>query len=483
MSKRRTIHRCSTCGAESPQWAGRCGGCGEWNTLAEELRVEPAGRARAAGSSPVEPARPVGELSGDGVRPWPTGLDEVDRVLDGGLTPASVTLIAGEPGIGKSTLLLQLAASMAGRGLIVLYVSAEESSQQVRRRAERLDALADRLWLAADTSLEAVLTHLDAVGPDVVVVDSVQTMHDPEIESAPGSVVQVRECTHRLVGEARRRGMAALLVGHVTKDGAIAGPRLLEHIVDTVLSFEGERHHALRLLRAVKHRFGSTAELGVFEMTDGGLAGVPDAGSLFLGDRQPGVSGSAVVATIDGRRPLLVEIQGLVAPSNAYQPRRSAQGVDPGRLAVILAVLERRVGLPLSTAEVFALAVGGVRVVEPGADLALALAVASSLAGQAVPDGLVACAEIGLGGELRQVSQMPRRLAEAARLGFRRALVPMSAPAGPPGLDLLRAATVAEAIALAGVGGTGRPRPKTPESGTSHPEGRRQRPDSHLQPV
>jgi DNA repair protein RadA/Sms len=304
-------------------------------------------------------------------------------------------------------------------------------------------------------------------------------MYDPEIDSAPGSVLQVRECTHRLVDVSRSRGMATVVVGHVTKDGGIAGPRLLEHVVDTVLSFEGDRHHALRLLRAVKHRFGSTLELGVFEMTDGGLVGVPDAGRLFLADRQPGVAGSALVATVDGRRPLLVELQALVAPSQAYQPRRSAQGLDAGRLALILAVLERRVGLPLAHAEVFALAVGGVRVVEPGADLAIALAIASSLTDAPLPDGLVACAEIGLGGELRTVSQLQPRLAEAARLGFRTALVPQSAPARHPDLEVLRARTVSEAISRAGLGRPSGP----PRSAPSHPERRPPRPTAHLQPV
>jgi DNA repair protein RadA/Sms len=405
-------------------------------------------------------------------------------VLDGGLTPASVTLLAGEPGIGKSTLLLQLAASLAERGARVLYVSAEESRSQVRRRAERLGAVSERLWLAADCSLVAILSHLDEARPDVVVVDSVQTMYDPEVDSAPGSVVQVRECSHLLVGEARQRGMAVVLVGHVTKDGNIAGPRLLEHVVDTVLSFEGDRHHALRLLRAVKHRFGSTLELGVFEMTDRGLHGVPDAGRLFLADRQPGVPGSAVVPTVEGRRPLLVELQALVAPSNAYQPRRSAQGVDAGRLAVILAVLERRVGMELAQAEVYALAVGGVRVVEPGADLALALAVASSLTDAPLPEGLVACAEIGLGGELRHVSQLQPRLAEAARLGFDTVVVPRSAPARHPDLEVLRARTVAEAISHAGLGPTGAPRPSpSRQERPSHPERRQRRPEPHPQPA
>jgi DNA repair protein RadA/Sms len=286
-----------------------------------------------------------------------------------------------------------------------------------------------------------------------VVIDSIQTVHDPSLGSAPGSVVQVRECAHRLVREAKERDLAVVLVGHVTKEGGLAGPRVLEHVVDTVLCFEGERHHALRLLRAAKHRFGSTSELGLFEMTDAGLEPVPDASALFLADRRPGVAGSAVVPTLEGARPLLVELQSLAAPTNLPMPRRSAQGVDGGRLAFLLAVLEQRAGLKVSGSDVFALAVGGVKVTEPGADLALALAVASWVCDTALPHNLVACAEVGLGGELRQVSQTPRRLAEAARLGFTCALLPHSAPEPPPGLQARRAGTIAEALDVVGLGG------------------------------
>ena len=378
-----------------------------------------------------------------------TGVSELDRVLGGGLVPGSVTLLGGEPGIGKSTLLTQVAANVASSGGRALYVSAEESAQQVHQRAERLDALVPDLWLAAETSLPQLLAHLDQVRPAVVVIDSIQTVHDPELASAPGSVGQVRECAHRLVQEAKRRDLAVLLVGHVTKDGGLAGPRVLEHVVDTVLSFEGDRHHALRLLRAAKHRFGSTAELGLFEMSDGGLLPVPDPSGLFLADRRPGVAGSAVVPMMDGHRPLLVEVQALVTTATGPQPRRSAQGIDAGRLALLLAVLDRRAGLTVGPRDVFALAVGGIKVVEPGADLALALAIASSLTDEPLPHDLVACAEVGLGGELRQVAHTPRRLAEAARLGFGRVLLPFSAPEPPSGLVALRAGTLSEALALA----------------------------------
>ena len=400
---------------------------------------------------------PISEVDVAAWRPTPTGIAELDRVLGGGLVPGSVTLVGGEPGIGKSTLLLQALAAMAGAGHRVPAVSAEESAQQVRLRAERLGALHPRLWLLSETELPAILAALDEVAPAVVVIDSIQTVFDPDLSSAPGSVTQVRECAHRLVRVAKERDLAVVLVGHVTKDGGLAGPRVLEHVVDTVLSFEGDRHHALRLLRAVKHRFGSTNELGLFEMTGTGLDGVPDAGALFLADRRPGMPGSVVVPTIDGHRPLLVELQALVAtPTTIANPRRSAQGVDGGRLALLLAVLDRELASRLATTDVYALAVGGVRVAEPGADLGLALAVASSAYDRPLPADLVACGEVGLGGELRQVGQTPRRLAEAARLGFTTAVVPASAPDPPPGIRAIRAATLAEAMRRVGLSRVGR---------------------------
>lgn len=447
MAKSRSVFRCSECGAASPKWAGRCPGCEAWNTLVEEID-RPA--AVSVDAVPVEAAVPIAEVDAHEWVARPTGLSELDRVLGGGLVPGSVTLLGGEPGIGKSTLLLQVAAELASAGATVLYVSAEESRQQVKLRAERLGALPDGLWLASDTSVPGIIQQVESVSPHLLVVDSIQTVHHPDLSSAPGSVGQVRESAHRLLQVAKARGMATVLVGHVTKDGGLAGPRVLEHLVDTVLSFEGDRHHALRLLRAVKHRFGSTHDLGLFEMGGEGLAPVPDPSALFLGDRRPGTPGSVVVPTIEGFRPLLVELQSLVVPSNLPSPRRSAQGLDHGRLALLLAVLDRRAGLAaLSGLDVHALAVGGVKVVEPGADLALALAVSSAVAERPLAADLVACGEVGLGGELRQVAQLDRRLAEASRLGFRRAVVPASAPPAPPGIELLRAFTVAEAIDLA----------------------------------
>jgi DNA repair protein RadA/Sms len=380
----------------------------------------------------------------------PTGIGELDRVLGGGLVPGSVTLLGGEPGIGKSSLLLQAVAALARAGCRCLLVTAEESASQVRRRADRLGAVATGLHLLAETGLPEVLAAVDEVRPDLLVVDSIQTVIDPQVGAAPGTISQVRECAGRLVRQAKERSLTTVLVGHVTKDGALAGPRALEHLVDTVLGFEGDRHHALRLLRADKHRFGSTAELGVFEMTDAGLLGVPDPSGLFLADRHPGIAGSVVVPTLEGHRPLLVEVQALVARSQLPSPRRGAIGLDQRRLVLLLAVLDRRTELGFGNADVHASVVGGVRLVEPGADLAVALALASARTGVPVPDDVVACGEIGLGGELRQVGATPRRLAEAARLGFRRAVVPASAPDPPPGIVALRAATLQEAMALVG---------------------------------
>lgn len=447
MAKARAIYRCTDCGGASPKWVGRCPGCEAWNTLVEE--VERSARLTVAepGARPV----PISQVDPEEWRARPTGLAELDRVLGGGLVPGSVTLLGGEPGVGKSTLLLQLAGALARSGVRVLYVSGEESTQQVRLRAERLGDLPDELWLVCETQLPRILSHLDDLAPEVLLVDSIQTTFDPEVSSAPGSVGQVRECSAQLVNEAKARRLATWLVGHVTKEGSLAGPRVLEHVVDTVLAFEGDRHHALRLLRAVKHRFGATDQVGVFEMSGAGLDPVADPSRLFLADRRADVAGSVVAPLLDGRRPLLIEVQALVGPAQGPVARRSAQGLDAGRLATVLAVLDRRLDLQVAGAEVHALAVGGAKVVEPAADLPLALALVSSLTGVALPPDLVACGEIGLGSELRQVQQSDRRLAEAARLGFRRAIVPRSATDPPDGFVALRAATVGEAIGLAGL--------------------------------
>ena len=449
MSKIRLVYRCTACATAYPKWAGRCPSCEAWNSMVEDVDGPDPDTALLLSFTSTATAMPIAEVDSLVGGPQATGIDELDRVLGGGLVPGAVTLLGGEPGIGKSTLLLQLAAAWPER---TLYVSGEESAQQVRLRAERLGALGPNLWLLAETSLPHVIAALDTVQPQLVIIDSIQSVADPDLGSAPGSVVQVRGCTHRLVVEAKRRGIPMVLVGHVTKDGGLAGPRVLEHIVDTVLSFEGDRHHALRLLRAVKHRFGSTNELGVFEMVERGLVGVPDASSLFLTDRRTGVAGSAVTPTLEGHRPLLVEVQALTNKvTSGVPPRRSAQGLDPGRLALLLAVLERRARLPMAQQEVFASAVGGVRLTEPGCDLPMCLAIVSALADRPLPSDVISFGEIGLAGELRQVVHASRRLAEAARLGFTRAIVPANSANGVDGISLIRVATLSEALRAVGL--------------------------------
>ena len=450
MAKLRLVYRCTECAGSHPKWSGRCITCGAWNSLVEDVEgpEEPL-VSLAAGMSLVAPgeAKPITEVDGSIGQPQPTTIPELDRVLGGGIVPGSVTLLGGEPGIGKSTLLMQLLAAWPAR---TLYVTAEESAQQVRLRAERLGALNENVWLLPEMNLHNIFKAIASVQPNLIVIDSIQTIADPELSSPPGSVVQVRGCAHRLVQEAKRSNIPVVLVGHVTKEGGLAGPRVLEHVVDTVLSFEGERHNALRLLRASKHRFGPTSELGLFEMTDAGMVGVPDASQLFLADRRTGVPGSVVVPTIEGQRPLLVELQALTnSVSGGAPPRRSAQGVDSGRLALLLAVLERRARISLSGHEVYASVVGGVKLAEPGADLGLCLALVSAVVNKPLPADLVVIGEVGLAGEVRQVAQVGRRLAEAARLGFTRAIVPASASAKVDGIRVEGAAALTEALALA----------------------------------
>ncbi|HUF84311.1 MAG TPA: DNA repair protein RadA [Acidimicrobiia bacterium] len=448
MAKPRTVHRCTECGATAARWLGRCPECGEWGTVVEESAATAPARA-APLPPPGEVAMPLAEVDPEGAPVRPTRVDELDRVLGGGVVAGSVTLLGGEPGIGKSTLLLQALNRMADAGARCLLASAEESREQVRRRAGRLGTLAPGLFIVSDTSLPAVLAHAEAHGPDVLALDSIQAVHDPEQPGAPGSVTQVRECAHRLVRLAKERGVTTILVGHVTKEGTLAGPRTLEHVVDTVLSFDGERQHSLRLLHALKHRFGPTHELGVFEMGEDGLVDVPDASALFLADRRPGAPGSVVAPVLEGARPLLVEVQALVSSDAPVPPRRVGQGLDGNRLTLLLAVLKEHANVEAGKADVFASVAGGVRVSDPGLDLPVALAVASACRQAPIAPGIVAVGEVGLGGEIRQVGRAERRLAEAARLGFTRALAP---PSTPPvrGIEVVGVADLSQALVAAG---------------------------------
>jgi len=452
MAKLKLVYACSECGTSYPKWSGQCGSCGDWNTLVEE--VEGTGADLVAPPPPTNRPGPalIGEVGTEAGRPTATQIPELDRVLGGGIVPGAVTLLGGEPGIGKSTLLLQLLASWSGP---TLYVSAEESAQQVRLRAERLDAVRPQLWLHAETSLPHILESIEETKPELVVIDSIQTVFDPALGSLPGSVGQVRGCAQRLVTVAKERDISIVLVGHVTKDGGLAGPRVLEHVVDTVLQFEGDKHHALRLLRASKHRFGPTNELGIFEMAGAGLIGVPDPSTMFLADRRTGIAGSAVVPTMEGQRPIVVEVQALTSPGVPGVPsRRSALGLDGARLSMLMAVLGRRARLPVGENDVYASTAGGVKLVEPGLDLGVCLAVVSALRNQPMPADVAVFGEVGLGGELRQVGQAARRLTEASRLGFSRVIVPSNSPDGEDDIRVVRAKTLSEAIAAAGLHGT-----------------------------
>jgi len=443
-SRPRTTHVCSECGTRHAKWAGRCSGCGDWNTLEVEAH-QPAAATPSARPGPTA----LADVDVTAGRPEPTSLGELDRVLGGGLVAGSVTLLGGEPGIGKSTLLLQLVARWPTRSL---YVTAEESAQQVRLRAERLQTARPDVWIHAETSLPHVLQAIDEVGPQLVVVDSIQTVADPELGGTPGGVTQVRGCATRLIDVAKERGIALVLVGRVTKEGNLAGPRVLEHAVDTVLHFEGERHHSLRLLRAAKHRFGPTTELGLFEMAEHGLDGVPDPSRLFLSDRRTSIPGSIPVPTVDGRRPLVVEVQALTSPTvEGVPPRRTGQGLDAGRLSMLMAVLDQRARIKAGSHDVYASTAGGMKIIEPGLDLGVCLAVASAVTDTPVPPDMAAFGEVGLGGEIRQVGHATQRLHELARLGTTRAIVPANSPDTVEGLRLVRVATLAEAIARAGL--------------------------------
>ncbi|MHA3723963.1 DNA repair protein RadA [Leucobacter sp. HY1910] len=420
MAKTTNAYACTECGWQAAKWVGRCGECHEWGTVQERGRRGATLARTVAAATPLEErrAKPITELTGHVARHRSTGVGELDRVLGGGLVPGAVVLLSGEPGVGKSTLLLAAAAHVAGQGATVLYASGEESTGQIRLRAERTGALHDSLFLASETDLATVLGHIDQVSPHFVVVDSVQTLASDQIEGTPGGTSQVREVAAALIRVAKERDIPVILVGHVTKDGSIAGPRLLEHLVDVVCHFEGDRHTALRFLRSMKNRYGPTDEVGCFEMTGGGIAEVPDPSGLFLSQSTEVLSGTCPTIMIDGRRAMPVEVQALVAKSATPNPRRVTSGVDPSRVAMVLAVLERHLGVTLHDQDVYVSTVGGVKLTEPAADLAIAFAVLSSRGDKPIGPSVAAFGELSLAGEVRPVMGEAQRTREAQRLGY-----------------------------------------------------------------
>ena len=452
--KSRTMFVCQQCGSEQPKWTGRCPDCGEWNTFVEttvsaSTASQPTyARPDGTGNRPM----PISQVQNENFTRMVVPGDEFNRVLGGGIVPGSLVLIGGDPGIGKSTLLLQVSAELALWGdKPVLYVSGEESPQQIKMRASRLDLNPERLLLLSETDLEGILTQIDILQPGLVIIDSIQTVYLPDLTSAAGSVSQVRECTSRLTRLAKMRNIPMFLVGHVTKEGALAGPRVLEHMVDAVLYLEGDRYHQYRLLRGVKNRFGSTNEVGVFEMGNEGMIEVSNPSAAFLAERSNGAPGASVAVTLEGTRPILVEVQALTSSTTFGLPRRTANGIDLNRLLLLTAVLTKRVGMGLSNQDIYVNVVGGLKISEPAVDLAVAAAVASSYRDVPVSPDMALIGEVGLSGELRSVGQLERRLGEAAKLGFKRAIYPPSTrkPALPQGLQGLSVATVQEAIEAA----------------------------------
>lgn len=423
MNNSKTYYVCQSCGHISPKWLGRCPDCESWNALVEEREAPPRpsrGQRGSRGQSPI----PITLVGGEREERFSSGIQELDRVLGGGVVPGSLVLIGGDPGIGKSTLLLQSSGKISQEGNLVLYVTGEESANQTRMRANRLEALADSLYLLTETCLEDIIDHICRLNPAIVVVDSIQTLYTQHLPSAPGSVAQVRETAGELMSLAKGSQIPIFLIGHVTKEGFLAGPRVLEHIVDTVLYFEGDRGHAFRILRAVKNRFGSTNEIGVFEMKGHGLQEVANPSELFLAERPTGVPGSIVVACLEGSRPILLELQALVSNSNLGTARRMVTGPDYNRVSLMIALLEKRVGLQLAGEDIFLNVAGGVKVEEPAIDLGIILAIASSFRDQPIDGKTVAIGEVGLAGEVRAVPQLEMRVREAAKLGFERCLVP-----------------------------------------------------------
>lgn len=446
MAKEKISYRCTDCGWTSPKWVGQCRECQAWGTVEEAS----AGGAIAGVATPVAPrvlARPIADVDSAQAQSRPTGVGEVDRVLGGGIVPGAVILLAGEPGVGKSTLLLDVAARAArdsGKKGPVLYITGEESSSQVKARAERIGAIHDDLLLADDNSLPTILGHVDATSPSLLVVDSVQTIQSPQVDGGAGGVAQVRAVAAGLIRLAKERNLPILLVGHVTKDGGIAGPRVLEHLVDVVCQFEGERHSRLRLLRAVKNRYGPTDEVGCFELIDSGIRALPDPSGLFLSQTSRDVPGSCATVSLEGRRPMPIEIQALLAPSAGGSPRRTTSGVDHSRVSMILAVAQSRLGLDSSSLDVYASTVGGAKTTEPAIDLATAIAIISAFKGTPPRESLVAMGEIGLTGEIRACTGLGRRLTEAARLGFTTAIIPAQGSEDLPPIEGMTVFTVSD---------------------------------------
>ncbi len=452
MAKIRTRYVCQECGYQNPRKMGRCPSCGEFNTMVEEVEES---RAPAKNNRPAVPGIPratpqrITEVSGEQETRVSVPVDEFNRVLGGGLVPGSIILLGGEPGAGKSTLMLQLSALLAQHGGPVLYVSGEESARQIKMRADRLGALADDLYLLTETNLGNIFEQVSQIAPSVLIVDSIQTTYTEDIDSSPGLVSQVRECASRLQTLAKSSGISVFLIGHVTKDGSIAGPRVLEHIVDTVLYLEGDPFHAFRLLRSVKNRFGATSEVGVFEMQGAGMVEVPNPSEAFLAERMINAAGSTIAVTMEGTRPLLVEVQALTSQTAFGNARRTPNGVDLNRLLLISAVLSKRMGLRLYEQDIFVNVVGGLKVSEPASDLAMAMAIASSYFDRPVPADMAIIGEIGLSGEIRAVSQMSMRLSEAAKIGFRRVLMPHTRRKlddVPEGLQIVPARSIADAM-------------------------------------
>ncbi|MCL2559624.1 MAG: DNA repair protein RadA [Turicibacter sp.] len=453
MAKSKTIFFCKDCGNEVAKWVGKCPGCGAWNTMIEELKVDKKAPQAAQSTfsnqmSSPEKITEIETIEEDRIK---TSISELNRVLGGGIVNGSLVLFGGEPGIGKSTLLLQVANDHIFQTSKVLYVSGEESSKQIRLRAERLGAKSEHLYIYSETNLSLIESQIKAMNPDFVIIDSIQTIYLSEVSSAPGSVTQIRECTSWLMKIAKIGGVPIFIVGHVTKDGNIAGPRLLEHMVDTVLYFEGERHHTYRILRAVKNRFGSTNEIGIFDMKEEGLIEVANASEVFLEDRTVGLPGTSIMAAIEGTRPILVEIQSLLTPTSFGNPKRMSSGIDNNRLSLILAVLEKRMGFFMQNQDTYVKVTGGVKVDEPAVDLAIVASIVSSYKDQATPNRDVYMGEVGLTGEIRRISKIEDRIKEAKKLGFTRAVVPKKNLGGwkaPTGIEVVGVDTVKEAITM-----------------------------------